>query len=254
MLKPFVFLNYVDAGRDPAEPLRSIPTHPHSGIATLTFFIEGSVALADSTGRNGVVEAGSIEWLYAGSGVWHTGAQRPGRLRSYQLWLALPQDQETAPAESRHLPAAEVPRDGPVRVLLGSYGKATSPIAPPVPVSYFAVDLADGESWSYRPAAGDQIVWLAVAEGSLCASGALLRDEVAVFEETDGFIDVTAQGRTSFVFGAAARHPYDLVLGAHMATTNSARTNSVHTSVEALLAATTEIERIGADLSVATPL
>jgi len=244
MLKPFVFLNYLDAGLDPAEPLRSIPMHPHSGIAALTYFLEGSVALEDSTGRKGLAEAGSIEWLRAGKGVWHAGTRMPGRLRSYQLWLALPQDQETAPAESRHLPAADIPRDGPVRVLLGSYGDATSLIVSPMPVSYFVVDLADGESWSYLPPAGQQVAWLAIAEGSLSVGDALLRNEVAVFAESESPIDVTAHGQASFVFGTAAKHPYDLVLGA----VHSANTTSVHTTAAALHIAMVEIKRIGANL------
>ena len=47
--------------------------HPHSGIATLTVFLEGRMTYADSTGKSGELVSGAVEWLHAGRGVWHAG-------------------------------------------------------------------------------------------------------------------------------------------------------------------------------------
>ena len=69
-IKPFVFLDYFDA--DPATAPK-FGFHPHSGIATLTVILTGQASYKETTGREGVIETGGVEWLRASSGVWHTG-------------------------------------------------------------------------------------------------------------------------------------------------------------------------------------
>jgi redox-sensitive bicupin YhaK (pirin superfamily) len=64
VLKPFVFLDLFDIERGTAP---DIGLHPHSGIATLTYVAQGSVAYEDTTGRTGLVTAGGVEWMQAGA-------------------------------------------------------------------------------------------------------------------------------------------------------------------------------------------
>ena len=97
-LKPFVFLDLFDAEDS---SLSGFGWHPHSGIATLTYLWEGSVRYEDTTGAAGFFPAGGVEWFKAAGGAWHGGgAGNAGRSRGFQLWLALPPDQELGPAES----------------------------------------------------------------------------------------------------------------------------------------------------------
>src|SRR5260370_19617571 len=77
--------------------------HPHSGIATLTYLLEGSVRYEDTTGATGILPQGGVEWFKAGRGAWHGGrAGDPGRTPRFQLSLALPPDPELEPAHSIH--------------------------------------------------------------------------------------------------------------------------------------------------------
>ncbi len=77
--------------------------HPHSGIATLTYLWQGSVRYEDTTGAAGLLPAGGVEWFKAAGGAWHGGgAGNSGRSRGFQLWLALPPDQELGPV-GKHL-------------------------------------------------------------------------------------------------------------------------------------------------------
>ncbi|ROZ74988.1 pirin family protein [Ramlibacter sp. WS9] len=236
-LKPFVFLDLFssngtgDAG--------GFSMHPHSGIATVTFLIDGDVIYEDTTGKKGVLPARGVEWMRAGNGVWHTG--RPvGQLpmQGFQLWVALPASQENAPAESLYLAPSEVPQEGPARVLLGRYGEAKSPIPAPSNMNYLAVRLNDGERWRYTPPAGHDVAWLAVNAGRLEVDGPVVAGELAVFEESGQAIDFVAHGSTSFVLGSAVKHPHDLVMGYY----------SVHTSKAALVQGEAEIQRIGDQL------
>ena len=237
-LKPFVFLDLFDF--KPTAGHKGFGMHPHSGIATLTFMIEGDVGYEDTTGKKGVLSAGGVEWMRAGNGVWHTGAPVPGvaRVGGFQLWVALPASEENAPAESLYLAPSQVPQEGPARVLLGRYGAAKSAIAAPASMNYLVVRLKDGERWRYTPPAGHTVGWVAVHAGRLDAGGSVATGELAVFEESGEAIDFVADGETCFVLGSAVTHPHELVMGYY----------SVHTSKAALDQGEAEIRRIGARL------
>lgn len=236
LIKPFVFLDLFDFDGGHAPPL-DFGWHPHSGIATVTVVLEGAARYAETTGNQGEVPAGGVEWMQAGGGVWHTGSAGKGHVRGFQLWVALPPELENAPNSSHYVMPEDVPSDGPARVILGSYGKAKSPVAAP-PMNYLVVSLKDGERWTYQPPAGHDVAWVALMDGALAASSRITRGEVAVFERSEAPIDFVAEGDTRFVLGSAAQHPHDLVLGHY----------SVHTSREALRRGETEIRRIGLGL------
>jgi redox-sensitive bicupin YhaK (pirin superfamily) len=237
LLKPFVFLDLF--GFKPKGGQKGFGMHPHSGIATLTYMIEGGVAYEDTTGKSGVLPAGGVEWMRAGNGVWHDGAPASdATISGFQLWVALPASHENAPAQSLYLAPSQIPQEGPARVLLGRYGAAQSAIAAPSEMNYLAVRLKDGERWRYTPPAGHNVAWLAVNAGRLDVGGLVNAGELAVFEESGQAIDFVAHGDTSFVLGSAVKHPHDLVLGSY----------SVHTSRAALAQGEAEIQRIGARL------
>jgi redox-sensitive bicupin YhaK (pirin superfamily) len=223
LVKPFVFLDYFEF----ASPSKTgMPVHPHSGIATHTTLLQGSVDYADSTGKSGTLASRSVEWMQAGGGVWHGGGPSGGEpLRGFQLWVALPPALELAPARSEYVDDATVPRDGNLRLLLGSYRDMISPIAYREPVTYLEVKLRDGERWTYEPPRSHDVAWLAVATGTVIADGTALRREMAVFEEGSAPIELVANGDVELVIASATKHPFPLVTGYY----------SVHTSEQALV-------------------
>src|ERR1041385_6380348 len=128
VMKPFVFLDLaVFDGRSAPTPMEYL-WHPHSGIATVTVPLDGAIRIADTTGADVVLPAGGIEWMRAGTGVWHTGTVMPGPALAFQLWVALPPPVEMAPSESAYVQPEDVPVVGPARVILGSYAGARSPV------------------------------------------------------------------------------------------------------------------------------
>ena len=241
VLKPFVFLDLfrfsptsIDKGFG-----KGFGMHPHSGIATLTYMIEGAVGYEDTTGKSGVLPTGGLEWMRAGNGVWHNGAPvNASPMMGFQLWVALPASEENAPAQSLYLAPSQVPQEGPARVLLGSYGAAQSAIAAPAPMNYLAVRLRDQERWRYTPPAGHSVAWIAVNAGWLDAGAVVGTGELAVFEESGEAIDFVAHGDTTFVLGSAVKHPHELMMGRY----------SVHTSKATLAQGESEIHRIGLQL------
>jgi redox-sensitive bicupin YhaK (pirin superfamily) len=236
LVKPFVFLDYfeMESAGGPG-----MADHPHSGLATHTTLLDGGFAYRDSTGKSGILERGSVEWMQAGGGVWHGGDPSPGaRIRGYQLWVALPPHLELAPAESHYLAPSAVPGDGRVRVLLGQYEEMRSALPHVSPLTYLHVRLHDGETWRYQPPAGHDVAWLAANEGRLHPLGseavAGVRKQMVVFEDGGEGIDMRAEGETELVIGSAVRHPHDLVCGYY----------SVHTSDDALVRGESGYRRI----------
>ncbi|AXA94159.1 pirin family protein [Massilia sp. YMA4] len=234
-IKPFVFVDLFEL----ASSRHKMGMHPHSGIATVTVILDGALEYRESTGSHGMLPAGGIEWMRAGGGVWHEGGPAAGgAVTGFQLWLALPPEDENGPAQSIYLAPEQVPSEGPARVVIGRHGTAASPIAPRAPINYLHVTLRDGETWRYQPPAGHDVAWVAVGRGAVDTAGTTLEREVAVFEQGSGELVFTARGKTEFVLGSAPRHPHDLVTGYY----------SVHTSQAALERGEREIARIGARL------
>jgi redox-sensitive bicupin YhaK (pirin superfamily) len=232
LLKPFVFLDLFD---DRGKPFSGFGLHPHSGIATLTYVVEGSVSYQDTNGATGLLPSGGLEWMRAGGGVWHGGGSgEPGRTRGFQLWIALPPELELGPSKSVYLSPEVIPHDGLARVLLGSYGTATSSIKAPSSMNYLAVNLKAGERWRYQPPAGHTVLWIAVGVGSVLVPDELQQGELVTFKPSTAAIEFEAQSDAQFVLGSAVPHDYDLVLGSH----------SVHTSTEALREAESRISAI----------
>lgn len=238
-IKPFVFL---DAGR--FLPSDNVPSgiHPHSGIATLTVVLEGRLSYEDTTGKEGEVFAGGLEWMKAAGGAWHDGhisGNTP--LKFFQLWVALPPEQENGAAESQYIAPEDVPVVGPVRVLLGRYQGAFSPIRSPSGMTYLHVRLKAGEHWHFQPNPNETVAWMALHQGATTLPGSLVAGDLAIFEESEHAIDVVAQDDVGFVIGTAIKHPHPLVMGNY----------SVHTNAQALAQGEAQIARIGQQLRVA---
>jgi len=235
-LKPFVFLDLVDAD---SASLSGFGLHPHSGIATLTHLFEGDVRYEDTTGATGYLPEGGVEWFKAAQGAWHGGgAGRSSRARGFQLWLALPPDQELGPVESLYQAPEEIASDGPARVLLGAHGGRASSLVGPSSTNYLAVRLKAGETWRCRRPADHTVAWVALGRGAVTTPERIETGELAVFGPGDDAITFHAESDAEFVFGSSVPHRHDLTLGYY----------SVHTSPTTLAAGERRIAEIGRQL------
>jgi redox-sensitive bicupin YhaK (pirin superfamily) len=238
LIKPFVLLDYAEL--DLPSPIDA-PLHPHSGIATLTTLVGGSLHIQDSKGQPRSLMDGGVEWMQAGRGVWHGGSvSSTGSARIYQLWIRLPPPLELSAPSEMFLRPEDVPSDGPAQVLLGCLNGQVSPISEPQPISYLHVRLSEGETWRYCPPAGHDVLWISLYSGSLDAGENVSEGELAIFEQSERSVDFVARVNCGFVLGSAAHSPFDLAEGYY----------SVHTNTAALQCGEEEIGRLGAQLCV----
>ncbi|MFB4393323.1 MULTISPECIES: pirin family protein [unclassified Pseudomonas] len=234
-LKPFVFLDFFDMQGPPFAGA----LHPHSGIATLSYLLDGHMDLIDPDGNTVTLSPEGVEWMQAGRGMWHgaSASNVPNnRVRGFQLWVALPPSLELGSSVSAFQASEEVATSGPARILLGEYAGARSALTAPSPMNYLAVKLKAGERWTYTPPRGHSVLWVSSAEGELLGNDAPLQArELVAFEPSEEAVHFLALTDTEFVLGSAAPHEHDLALGYY----------SVHTSPNALLLGEAHIREIG---------
>jgi len=132
---PFLLFDHF-AFNDPQDaPVWGFPTHPHRGIETVTYMIEGNVRHRDSLGNMGVIGPGDVQWMTSGRGILHEEMPRPsptGRVDGFQLWVNLPAAQKMSRPRYRGLTADDIPavdQDGvTVRLVAGEYGGIQGPV------------------------------------------------------------------------------------------------------------------------------
>jgi redox-sensitive bicupin YhaK (pirin superfamily) len=233
LIKPFVFLDYFEA--EPANG-PAFGFHPHSGIATLTLILSGQAFYQETTGREGVIDEGGVEWMRAGSGVWHAGGiAGTRRIKGFQLWVAMPPALELAEPKSQYLDASAFRSAGPARVIAGEYGGVESPVGSPQGMAYLDVRLHAGERWVFQPQRDHNVAWIASHQGELATQSGISAGEAVVFEEGGAPIEFEARTDTGFVLGSAIKHPHELVTGHY----------SVHTTADALRQGESNIAAIG---------
>ena len=132
---PFLLLD--DFRNDRPEDFRAgFPWHPHRGIETITYVLAGEVAHGDSLGNEGVVGAGDVQWMTAGSGIIHQEMPQGdgrGRMHGFQLWANLPAALKMTPPRYQDIRSGDIPEvvddDGSrARIICGSLWGRRGPV------------------------------------------------------------------------------------------------------------------------------
>jgi len=132
---PFLLLD--DFRNDnPQDYLAGFPWHPHRGIETVTYLLEGSVAHGDSLGNRGTLNKGDVQWMTAGRGIMHQEMPQgdaQGRMHGFQLWANLPSPLKMTAPRYQDVEAVAIPEvvddDGTrVRVVCGEFWGKRGPV------------------------------------------------------------------------------------------------------------------------------
>lgn len=216
------FLMFDDfRGDDPSDYLAGFPWHPHRGIETVTYMLEGRVEHGDSMGHSGDVPAGGVQWMTAGSGIIHQEMPKPvkGRMGGFQLWVNLPRSHKMMNPRYQEIAADEIPQvtlpgGASVRVICGTVGGITGPVrdlmADP---EYLDVTLEPG-SRIFHPVKDDHMAAAYVFQGSgrfhPDPGDEISNRTMILFGEGGSEIDVRASGegcRFLFFSGIPLKEP-----------------------------------------------
>ncbi|MCF8215323.1 MAG: pirin family protein [Chlorobium sp.] len=162
LFDPFLLLDDFRSS-DPQEYLKGFPWHPHRGIETITYVLDGYVEHADSMGNRGIIAAGEVQWMSAGSGIIHEEmpfGNKDGRIEGFQLWANLPGSQKMTPPCYRSIAAAQIPflqlENGvAIRIVSGRIGAVEGPASGiAIDPEYLDVTLPPDTTWTHPINAG----------------------------------------------------------------------------------------------------
>jgi quercetin 2,3-dioxygenase len=203
---PFILLDHFGPIHNPPGEAKGAPWHPHAGIETISYFLEGRSQHQDSLGNISAMGPGEVQWMRAGRGVLHDEGpdaelrRDGGSVHGFQIWLNMPRERKHEAPAYRHFPAGEIPSletEGCVaRLIAGAFEGAIGPVetygAP------FLLHLAPGARREVALPAGEAGLYVAVGAVRL---GSGERVPAGAFVDLGGWstITVTAEVDTDLL-------------------------------------------------------
>jgi redox-sensitive bicupin YhaK (pirin superfamily) len=212
---PFLMLDHFGSS-NPDDYIAGFPWHPHRGIETVTYMIEGEVEHGDSLGNSGKIKSGDIQWMTAGSGIIHQEMPKAyiGTMKGLQLWVNLPKAEKMIEPRYRDLTANNVPEINPaqgitVKIISGEYlgtpGAAQDISGNP---DYFDITIESGVSFEYNIAPGlNAFAFVLEGKGDFDDAGTKCSEgQCALFDSGDK-ISITASDSKKLRFILASGKP-----------------------------------------------
>ncbi len=208
---PFVFIDHMGPMSFAERQQLEVGAHPHIGLSTLTYLLNGAIMHHDSLGSNQLIEPGAVNWMTAGSGIVHTERTSAEDNAAYeslhglQLWVALPKEKEDMDPQFFHADANALPdwkeNNVSVRLIAGSmnYFEAPVPVHSPLYFAEFntsSADQLDFNAFCYGEAA------LYVMSGEIEIDGCSFGPkQLIVSENADFGIVQFSENAQVFLFG-----------------------------------------------------
>ena len=135
LFDPFLLLDDFRSN-NPEYYLKGFPWHPHRGIETITYMLDGTVEHGDSLGNTGIINPGDVQWMTAGSGIIHQEMPKGdsgGLMGGFQLWANLPavdkmMDPRYRDIKSRDIPEVTLDNGTMIKIICGKVGETVGPV------------------------------------------------------------------------------------------------------------------------------
>lgn len=211
---PFLMLDAFDA-RDPRDYTKGFPWHPHRGIETVTYLIEGKIEHGDSLGNSGVIGNGDCQWMTAGSGIIHQEMPMEAeRMLGLQLWLNLPAKDKMTEPKYRDITAAMVPKVEEPHATVGVISGTFKGVEGAIQADYVKTLMLDAEIRAGGSldveAEHDDTLFFYVVSGSGSLEGESLKDHSAILTSKGDTLTLLAGGegmRVILFSGAPLNEP-----------------------------------------------
>jgi len=218
---PFVFFDQMGPTAFQNDEFLDVRPHPHIGLSTITWMIEGEILHRDSLGYVKVIRPGEVNWMTAGSGIVHSERTPPegrvngARVYGIQTWIALPRSQEEIAPSFQHYAAGDIPwirQDGAtIGLIVGSAWGATSPVVTPWETLYADIAISDGASLDLPVETEERALYL--LSGDLKIAGTVFEPGRMVVLKPGHPVTVSARGAVRMMLCGGApldgpRHMY----------------------------------------------
>ncbi len=184
---PFLLFDHFGS-KDPADYIKGFPMHPHRGIETVTYLIQGTVNHKDSIGNTGSITDGDVQWMTSGRGIMHEEMPQPheDRMVGFQLWVNLPARLKMTDPRYQNITSDQIPeiqhKDGvKIRVIAGEVDGTRGPVKEIVAEpTYLDISIPPKGSFSHLIKRGHAAVaYVFEGEGLFEAGGAAANKPVA---------------------------------------------------------------------------
>jgi redox-sensitive bicupin YhaK (pirin superfamily) len=175
---PFVFWDHMGPVTLTPETGMVVRSHPHIGLATITWLFSGEILHRDSLGNEQPIRPGEVNWMTAGSGIAHSEraeiSEGEMNLEGIQLWLALPKEHEEVDANFFHCKANEIPKlklqEIEMQLIAGSFEGEKSPVPVYSDLFYLTAHVKKGQNFDYT-LPSNQEASIYIAKGNLNIEG-----------------------------------------------------------------------------------
>ena len=170
-IDPFLMLDeFGSENKD--DYIAGFPPHPHRGIETVTYMLNGEFEHQDSTGAKGIMASGDVQWMKTGRGIIHSEmpAMKEGKLLGFQLWINMPAKLKKNKPEYLYIKGKDlgthIDSEKTVKVIAGKYEKAEGPEKKHnVEPIYFHVNLNEDKKFAYKvPLSHNSFIYLLKGE------------------------------------------------------------------------------------------
>jgi redox-sensitive bicupin YhaK (pirin superfamily) len=208
---PFLLLDHFGSDRI-EDYIAGFPWHPHRGIETITYLLSGKIEHSDSTDHKGVIYPDEIQWMTAGSGIFHQEMPKPldeknpeelmkaygtpGLVSGFQLWLNLPARYKMATPTYRSIKGSEVPKvsaDGAtVKIVAGEYDKIRGMYDSEYGIDplYLDISMEEESEFIYGIKKGYTSIIFSVTGDGMCRNQMLEPDTAAVMSGNGTYIKI----------------------------------------------------------------
>ncbi len=161
---PFLLLDHFGSN-NPDDYMAGFPWHPHRGIETITYMLDGRVEHGDSLGNEGVIESGDVQWMTAGSGIIHQEMPKisEGMMMGFQLWANLPSHQKMMHPRYQDIKKDTIPEvtldsGAKVKIICGEMNGIKGPVQDIVTEpQYYDIELPPGTDFKHSVKEGHNV-------------------------------------------------------------------------------------------------
>jgi quercetin 2,3-dioxygenase len=205
---PFLMLDDFHSS-DPSRYMAGFPWHPHRGIETITYVIEGLIEHRDSMGNAGTIGSGDVQWMTAGSGIIHQEMPQrtdTGRLWGMQLWANLPASNKMMHPRYRDVNAKDIPEvmvgNARVKIVSGEIGSVKGPVQDIVTnPELLDISVPAGTTFTHD-VKSDHTVFVYVLEGEGDFGEKLGPESVILYEHMGDTVEVKAISDLRFILAS----------------------------------------------------
>ena len=190
VLDPFLLLDDFHSN-DPNDYIAGFPDHPHRGIETVTYMLNGYIEHQDSIGNKGIISGGDVQWMTAGGGIIHSEmpAQTDGLLHGFQLWVNLPQKFKMMKPRyqeflDKNIPKIEYSEGIEIKIIAGKLNQTQGPVRDIVTNPEYYDITIDNEKSLEIPVSEENTVFAYIYDGeALIENNEIPKGNVVIFDE-----------------------------------------------------------------------